>query len=70
MRNATPTQALAEAQAVVAREANRLTCDNDPTTGVRLLLAAALLRLSRLSSREAAATLVNRMAGELQLGKL
>ena len=70
MRNATHSQALAEAHAVIEREARRLTFDDDPRTGARLLLQAALVRLSRAGSRDEAAALANRLGADLQLGRL
>ena len=70
MRNATHAQALTEAHAVVEREARRLTFDDDPATGARLLMLAAMVRLSRASSRDDAARLAHTLAAELQLGRL
>lgn len=70
MRNATPAQARAEADSVIAREAPRLTFDSDVTTGARLLLVSALTRLARQSDRAAAARLLVRLAAELELGRL
>ncbi len=70
MRNVTHAQALAEAHAVAEREARRLTFDDDPRTGARLLLLAAMVRLSRAATREEAARVAQTLAAELQLGRL
>jgi hypothetical protein len=70
MRNASHSQALREAHAVAEREANRLTFDRDPRSGARLLVLAALVKLARMSSPGEAAVTAQRLAAELEAGRL